>query len=107
MASDKAPYIFLAQMDIAPGHEDDFNRIYDEEHIPSLLKVPGVRACHRYEVVNASREGTPRYLAIYELDSPEVKESAAWKAALEIGDWVRDVRPHTQNRQHSMFRKRD
>ncbi len=105
MASEKAPYIFVAQMDVEPDKEETFNRIYDEEHVPSLLKVPGVRTCYRYALVNSSNDQTPRYLAVYELDSPEVKESPEWKAALEVGDWIRDVRPYTLNRQHGMFRK--
>ena len=35
-------YLFLASMDVAPEKEALFNEVYDEEHVPNLLKVPGV-----------------------------------------------------------------
>lgn len=37
-------YIYIAMIDIPAEIESDFNRIYDEKHIPDLLKVPGVRS---------------------------------------------------------------
>ena len=48
MAS-KARYIFIASMDVDPEKEDLFNEIYDTEHIPLLLKVPGVISAKRYK----------------------------------------------------------
>ena len=45
-----APYIYMVQMDIPAEYEAAFNRIYDTEHVPEILKVPGVRACSRYAV---------------------------------------------------------
>ena len=39
----RAPYIYMVQMDIPAEHEADFNRIYDTEHVPEIMKVPGVR----------------------------------------------------------------
>ena len=40
-------YILVVSMDVERGHEDDFNEIYDTEHVPYLLKVPGVRSAKR------------------------------------------------------------
>ena len=37
-------YLFVASMDVDPDKEDLFNEVYDTEHIPNLLKVPGVHA---------------------------------------------------------------
>jgi hypothetical protein len=37
-------YLFVASMDVDPDKEDLFNEVYDTEHIPNLLKVPGVRS---------------------------------------------------------------
>ena len=45
----------------------------------------------------------PRYLAAYELDGPEVVQSAAWKAAGEAGRWPAGVRPHTMNRHLALY----
>jgi hypothetical protein len=34
--------ILLVRVDVDPDIEEEFNRWYDTDHIPSLLKVPGV-----------------------------------------------------------------
>ena len=40
--SNGAKYLFVASMDIEPEKLDLFNEVYDTEHIPTLMKVPGV-----------------------------------------------------------------
>ena len=107
-------YIFIASMDVDPDKEDLFNEVYDEEHIPFILGVPGVQSATRYtaealeveiggERKRIEPEG-PRYSAIYEIDGPEVLLSPEWTAAVEKGRWPTEVRPHTRNRRHE-FRK--
>ena len=56
-------YIYLVQLDIPEEHEDDFNRIYDEEHIPLILEVPGVEKCTRYKMESCEVGDVPRYAA--------------------------------------------
>ena len=104
-------YIFIASMDVAPEKEALFNEVYDTEHVPNLLKVPGVRGVTRLKTEPASLniggepkpltgEGWPRYSAIYEIDRPDVLSSAAWAKAVELGRWPKEVRPFTSNRRH-------
>jgi len=93
-------YLYLVRMDVAHDHEVTFNEVYDAEHVPALLSVPGVRRGSRYRNPSPT---DPRYLAAYELDSPQVMESAAWKTAGESGRWPKDVRPHTMNRHRVMY----
>jgi len=100
-----------ASMDVAPEKEALFNEIYDREHVPNLLKVPGVRSVTRLRTAPASFNiggetkrltgaGAPTYMAIYEIDSPGVLTSAAWAEASEVGRWPTEVRPYTSNRHH-------
>ena len=42
-----ARYLFVASMDVDPGKDAIFNEVYDTEHIPNLLRVPGVRSVNR------------------------------------------------------------
>lgn len=104
-------YVFIVSMDVAPEKEALFNEIYDREHIPNLMKVPGVRSVTRLRTEPASvtiggqtreltGEGAPKYVAIYEIDSPDVLTSSAWAEAVELGRWPTEVRPHTSNRHH-------
>jgi hypothetical protein len=98
-------YMYLVQMDIPAAMEDEFNRVYDTEHVPNILKAPGVRGCTRYRLESTNKPGMARYAAVYIIDSPDVVNSAAWKAESEKGDWPTKIRPHTINRSHSMFQR--
>lgn len=109
----KARYLFIASMDVDADKEALFNEVYDTEHIPELLKVPGVLAVHRAvlqplrmsiggELKSIVAEGEPKYSAIYELESAEVLTGAAWAAAVEKGRWPAQVRPYTRNRRHTL-----
>lgn len=104
-------YVFIASMDVAPEKEALFNEVYDREHVPNLLKVPGVRAVTRLctepanfnvggQTKRLTGDGAPRYVAIYEIDSPDVLTSKAWAEAVELGRWPSEVRPFTSNRHH-------
>ena len=101
MASN-APYIYVVRLDVEPDKEELFNKLYDEEHIPLLLKVPGVQAVSRYET---SVEGFPKYLAIYEVDAPDIPQGNAWITASDTGDWKDKIRPFTKNRSHAMYKR--
>ena len=108
-------HVLIVSMDVDPDHEDVFNEVYDEEHVPHLLKVPGVRSVSRLKgmpfsfamagAVNEIPAPSPVYTAIYEIDSPDVVSSPEWAEAVEIGRWAHDVRPHTRNRSHALYEK--
>ena len=104
-------WIFTASMDVDPDKEALFNEVYETEHIPLLLKVPGVLSVKRYvampltmvlggETRTIVAEGEPRYSAVYEIESPDVLTSAAWASAVDAGRWPTEVRPFTHNRRH-------
>ena len=100
-----ADYVYLVQMDIPAELEDEFNRIYDTQHVPNIIQAPGVHGCTRYRLESSDVEGVARYAAVYHIDSPEVPFSDGWKAESEKGDWPTQIRPHTTNRSHIVFRK--
>ncbi len=100
-------YIFVVQMDVDADHEADFNRIYDEQHIPEILTVPGVHSCVRYKLTTSRNADAPTYCAIYEIDSPDLPETPVWKEASDKGDWAPMVRPYTTNRRHFVYEKMD
>ena len=62
--------------------------VYDTEHIPNLLKVPGVYAVTRIKgepfavsIGGAEQQVVhtgPRYSALYEIEGPHVLVSPAW-----------------------------
>ena len=98
-------YIYLVQLDIPAEMEEEFNRIYDTQHVPNIVKAPGVNGCVRYKVESTDKEGIARYAAVYDIDSPEVPTSAGWVAESDKGDWVSQIRPHLTNRSHTILKK--
>jgi hypothetical protein len=106
-------YLFVASMDVDPDKEALFNEVYDTEHIPNLLKVPGVYAVTRIKgepfavsIGGAEQQVVhtgPRYSALYEIEGPQVLVSPAWAQAVELGRWPSQVRPYTRNRQHALY----
>jgi hypothetical protein len=99
-----ADYMYLVQMDVPAEKKADFNRIYDTQHVPELSKVPGVRRVTRYCLESADVDCVAKYAAIYEVDTPDVPRSEAWKAASDRGDWASQIRPYTTNRSHLTFK---
>jgi hypothetical protein len=109
-------YLFTAAMDVEPAKDKIFNEVYDEEHVPQLLKVPGVIAVARFKrqeltmVIGGEKktiviENEPAYNALYEVESPEVLTSPAWAKAVDAGRWPGEVRPYTKNRRHVLYRR--
>lgn len=67
--------LLLAMMDVDPAHEEEFNRWYNEEHFPDRVNCPGFLSGRRFMAV----DGTPKYLALYDLESPDVIKSEAYR----------------------------
>jgi len=109
-------YLFTASMDVEAAKEALFNGVYDREHVPTILKVPGVVSALRFKrrplemVIGGERkkiviEGEPTYTALYELTSPAVLVSPEFAKAVELGRWPGEVRPFTKNRKHVMWER--
>lgn len=108
-------YLYIVSMDVEPDYEALFNEVYDTEHVPNISKVPGVIAAYRLKLEKAplskgaaasgkAADPLQTYMAIYELERPDVPGSDAWAAEAEKGRWPSEVRPHTRNRRHELRR---
>lgn len=102
-----ADCIYFVQLDISQELEEEFNRIYDAEHVPNLLTVTGVRSRTRYRLESADVDGVARYAAIYEIDSPDLPDSAVWREQSNKGEWITRIRPHLIRRTHATYRRVD
>jgi hypothetical protein len=84
-----SPRGLLLTMTEPPGPmEEEFNAWYDDEHLPERLAITGFRSARRWVANVAAGEG--KYLATYELDSPQVLTSAEYLARFENATpWTR------------------
>lgn len=110
------PCLLAVQMDVETTRIPLFHEVYDCEHVPALLSVPGVRSVRRLQRAEAltmafgqdvraiAFPDEPVFSALYELDCPEVLLTPEWAAAVEMGRWPSSIRPFTRNRRHTLHR---
>ncbi|PSS29598.1 hypothetical protein PHLCEN_2v2746 [Hermanssonia centrifuga] len=86
-----APFTVFVSIDVKPEAEDDYNKWYDEEHIPLLSKVPGWIRSRRFILKDSGKLGVvgktdqspaPKYLAVHEWASLDGKDSEEYKHAV-------------------------
>ena len=99
-APENAGGLLMNAMNVAPEAEAEFNKWYDEEHIPALAAVPGCLCARRFR----TNGGTHKYLALYHLTEPEVQASPAWKKAVDT-PWTAKVRPHFRDHLRIVLRR--
>ena len=101
--AEKQKVLLVVMADVDPEHEEDLNGWYNEEHLPALLKVPGVLSVRRYKILpetesqGTSATGRPqKYLTIYEHESIEVQNTEAYQKVRST-PWAERVRPYMKN----------
>jgi uncharacterized protein (TIGR02118 family) len=75
--------LFTVRATVDPEHEEEFNRWYNQEHLPEALELPGCVGAARYRVLEG--DGSHQYMATYAFES-----EAALRAAL-AGDYFREL----------------
>ena len=68
--------LLLVYTDIDPEREDEFNRWYDETHLPDLLRIEGIVGARRYKLAGPpprNQDPACRYLAVYELATDDTR----------------------------------
>ncbi len=81
-------YVYMVKTAFASREQEAaWGEWYDSVHVPDMLTVPGVRAAHRYVDVS----GEMQYIAVYEIDSPEVFDNPRYREVTGWGTWHRYV----------------
>jgi hypothetical protein len=67
----------------AEGRDAEFNRWYDEVHLPDVLGVPGIVSAQRFALAEAQmfRDQAHRYVTIYEIEGDAAEALEALKKA--------------------------
>ena len=74
--------LLVVEAVVDPSVEDEWNRWYNEVHLPEITDCPGFIRSARYRSVE--QDGKVRYLALYALDnlealnSPEFADRRGW-----------------------------
>ncbi|HEV7820207.1 MAG TPA: hypothetical protein VGO84_03450 [Burkholderiales bacterium] len=95
---DTAPYCMTITFEIAPEDEAEFNDIYDNDHVPTIMKLPGVKEVLRFRDAEANASGYLVYTAIYFMTEPDLHETPEWKKLSDTGRWMPVIRPKVKSR---------
>jgi hypothetical protein len=91
----KGTGLLMVWADVPADQEEEFNRWYNEEHLPERMAIPGFLAGARYEAV----KGGPKHLACYELESAAVLESPAYRRVqANPTPWTKRIGPQAIGR---------
>lgn len=92
--ADVAPerYLMIVRNGTEPDHDAEMDLWYEQEHLGALATVEGCSGARRYRATL----GEPRYLAVYELTSPDVAGGPAWRQAADT-PWTQRMRPLFKN----------
>jgi hypothetical protein len=93
--------LLLFMTDIDPAREGEFNRWYEEEHLGERMAIPGFITARRFQAI----EGSPKYLAIYDLESPDVLQSAPYRHVVGLGKsaWTRRMESLFVNSRRNVY----
>jgi len=81
-------YVMVVLSNPTAGKEEEYNRWYDETHLPQVLTVPGFVAAQRFRCVQGMGRPVPaQYLALY-----EVETDAPSAALADLSAFVADGR---------------
>src|SRR5277367_5383815 len=67
-----ASFLFIVRSQPHKGQDVEFNRWYREQHVPDLLRVPGIKSARRFEVVSQEEGWKGTYLGVYEVEADDI-----------------------------------
>ena len=68
-------HILIVRATVEPDHDEEFNRWYNQEHIPDVFKlIPECLSAARYRVLDG--DGSHQYMAVYPFESEAALRSA-------------------------------
>ena len=80
--------LLFVMMNIASEYDEEFNRWYNEEHLPERRDCEGFLSAQRFTTI----EGSPKYLAMYDLEAVDVLESPPYRAlTAEVSPWTKRI----------------
>ena len=97
--------VMAVMTDVEPAYEAEFNRWYDEEHVPERVAIEGVLGARRWVreelpvPVGLDTTLPPKYLVIYEFADCRIPDQDAWLSLSGDGQsaWSRRMTAQMRN----------
>lgn len=71
--------LYMVKSNPVAGKEDEYNRWYNDVHLPEVLQIDGFQTAQRFKLHTRQVQPNPThtYLAIYQIDSNDVDGTLA------------------------------
>ena len=69
--------VLVVTMDVDPEDEAEFNKWYNEQHLPERMEIPGYISARRFRLEEG--DGALKYLCIWELEDGSPLQSRMYK----------------------------
>jgi hypothetical protein len=90
-------------IDVDPALDKETDAWYIEEHMPERIDIGGYRRARRFQAL----EGTPRYLTLFEADTPDALASQGYLSLVgKISEQSKRIRAGFSNVARNTFRVR-
>jgi len=102
-------YLFVVAHDVPRNRHQEFNAWYNTEHLPLLMKVPGVASARRFKLLESGMPGDPTkhspptYLSVYDIENKHVLETEEFSKATST-PWTQWVRSWYTRRMRMVYR---
>ena len=85
-------YLFIVAARVRPEIEDEWNKWYNNVHLPEITDCPGFISSARY--IN-EEGGSKNYLAVYEIEGPETLMTPEFRSRRGWAKFAPDVEATT------------
>lgn len=93
--------VMIVLMEPEAEWDDEFNRWYNELHIPERIALDGYVSARRFKL---SEGEFPKYLCIWELEDPSALQSPAYlEQRANTADWVKELQNHVKSMGRGVF----
>jgi hypothetical protein len=93
-----APFCMMVTFEISPDDEAEFNDVYDNDHLPNILKLKEVIEIIRFRDAAPNEKGLLTYTAVYLLARENLHLTPEWKELSDLGRWAPVIRPKIKSR---------
>ena len=96
--------ILVVMMDVDAEHDEEFNRWYNDEHLPERLAIPGYVSARRFKLEEG--QGVLKYLCIWELEDASPLQSQEYQAQNSRPSQLRDqAHSYIRERMRGLYRQ--
>ena len=79
LANKKGTGLLMVWVDVPEQYEDEFNKWYNEQHLPERMAIPGYVSARRFKLEGDNNNNALKYLCIWEMKDGSPLESEMYK----------------------------